>query len=66
MLITCTTKGCMQVTEAKLNRDTGEVICEECGNNISNITSFSKKALSTVGQVLRNTAKKPFSALCNK
>jgi hypothetical protein len=25
MIIACTTKGCLQTTEAKLNRDTGDV-----------------------------------------
>jgi len=66
MLINCTTKGCLQQTEAKLNRDTGEVICDSCGNPISNITSFTKKALNSVGQVLRNQTKKAFQALCNQ
>jgi len=64
MLIVCTTKGCNQTSEAKLNRDTGEVICEECGNPIKNITPFAKKALSSMGQVLRNKMNKPFQALC--
>ena len=64
MLITCTTKGCNQQSEAKLNRETNEVICEECGNVIPNITPFTKKALASIGQVLRSQAKKPFQALC--
>lgn len=66
MLITCTTKGCLQVSEAKLDRDSGEVICDECGNDVSNITSFTKKALLTIGQVLRHSVKKPFSSVCEK
>jgi hypothetical protein len=64
MLINCTTKGCLQSTEAKLDRDTEEVICDSCGNAISNVTSFTKKALSSVGQVLRNKARKPFQQQC--
>lgn len=66
MLISCTTKGCLQTTEAKLNRETGEVICEACGNPIQNITPFTVKALSSIGQVLRNVSKKPFQALCTQ
>jgi hypothetical protein len=66
MLLNCTTKGCLQQTEAKLNRDTGEVICDDCGTPIANITSFTKKALNSVGQVLRSQAKKAFQALCNQ
>lgn len=64
MLINCTTKGCLQKTEAKLNRETGEVICESCGNPIQNVTSFTKKALAGMGQVLRSASKKPFQAHC--
>jgi hypothetical protein len=64
MLIVCTTKGCNETTEAKLNRDTGEVICDACGNAIANITPFAKKALNSMGQVLRSNTKKPFQALC--
>lgn len=66
MLINCTTKGCLQATEAKLNRETGEVICENCGNPIENITPFTKKALNSIGQVLRGTTKKAFQALCDQ
>jgi Zn finger protein HypA/HybF involved in hydrogenase expression len=66
MLIACTTKGCLQTTEAKLNRETGEVICESCGNPILNITQFTKKALNSVGQVLRSNTKKPFQAHCSQ
>ena len=64
MLINCTTRGCLQQTEAKLNRETQEVICEECGNPIQNITSFTKRTLASIGQVLRSTEKKPFQAYC--
>ena len=66
MLINCTTKGCLKATEAKLNRETGEVICEECGNSIKNITPFMKKSLDSVGQVLRSISKQAFQAKCNK
>jgi len=64
MLITCTTKGCMATSEAKLDRDSGEVICEDCGNPIAGITPFMKKSLESVGQVLRSKAKQAFQAAC--
>lgn len=64
MLIDCTTKGCMQKTEAKLDPQTNEVICEACGNPIDGITKYTKKALRDVGQILRNKTKQPFQALC--
>lgn len=64
MLIDCTTKGCMQKTEAKLNVETGEVICEACGNSIQGLTKFTTKILKDIGQILRNNVKRPFQALC--
>lgn len=64
MLITCTTRGCLKQSEAKLNKDTGDVVCDECGNTIENITKFMKKSLETSGQILRGTKKQAFRALC--
>ena len=66
MLIACTTKGCMALTEAKLDRSSGDVICEQCGNAIENITPFMKKSLESVGQVLRSRAKQAFQTQCKK
>lgn len=64
MLLDCTTKGCLQKTEAKLDLDTNEVICDECGNKIENVTRFTKKALKDLGQIVRNKSRQPFQALC--
>ena len=64
MLIMCTTKGCRQMSEAKLDIKTNEVICEECGNVIENVTPFMKKSLQTIGQILRHNTKEAFQALC--
>ncbi len=64
MLLDCTTKGCRQKTEAKLDITSNEVICDECGNEIENITRFTKKALKDLGQILRSKSKQPFQALC--
>ena len=64
MLISCTSKGCMKQNEAKLNRETGEVICMECGNPIANVTPFMKRALKDQGQILRSVEKKPFQVDC--
>lgn len=66
MLINCTTKGCLQSSEAKLDRDSNDVICDFCGNAITNVTPFTKKALSGIGQVLRHKAKQPFQQQCPK
>lgn len=65
MLISCTTKGCLQQTEAKLNEQTGEVICEACENPIKNVTEFIKKALRDSKQVMRSP-KTAFQAQCHQ
>lgn len=64
MLINCTTKGCLKQTDAKLNKDTGEVICEECGNAIIGVTPYMKKVLDSSGQTIRSVKKQAFQAMC--
>lgn len=64
MLITCTAKGCMKQSEAKLNKETDEVVCMECGNPIVNVSPYIKRALLSQGQVLRSAEKKPFQVHC--
>ena len=64
MLIDCTTKGCLKKSEAKLDVEKDQVICDECGNPIDNITKFTKKALKSLGQVVRIKSKQAFQALC--
>lgn len=64
MLIDCTTKGCLQKTEAKLDVAANEIICDACGNKIENVTKYTKKALKDMGQIIRNNTKQPFQAFC--
>lgn len=64
MLIACTNKGCMQSTEAKLNRKTNEVICMACGKSIINLTELIKRTLVSLGQFLRSVERKPFQVQC--
>jgi hypothetical protein len=54
----------MKQSEAKLNRETDEVICMECGNPITNVSPFMKRTLKSQGQVLRSVEKKPFQVDC--
>lgn len=54
----------MKMSEAKLNRDTNEVICDECGNAIPDITPFMKKSLEAIGQVTRSVKKQAFQTQC--
>jgi hypothetical protein len=65
MFISCDNKGCFESTEALLNKDTNEVICMNCGKNISSVTSFMKVSLRDLGQVSKTSKKNSsFSIEC--
>lgn len=64
MLIQCSTMGCSSLAESKLDLKTNEVICEKCGKPIANLTSYTKKLLIDIGQVLRSNTKEPFQTFC--
>ena len=64
MLITCRRKGCLQTTEAKLNRKTNEVVCMACGEVIEAVTPYMKKMLDAAGQILRSFERQPFQVYC--
>lgn len=64
MLIACTNKGCLQSTEAKLDKGTNEVICMACGKPIINLTDQMRRTLLAFGQILRTAERKPFQAHC--
>jgi hypothetical protein len=67
MFISCDNKGCFDLTEAKLNKDTDEVICMSCGKSISSVTFFMKVTLKTLGQITRSGKKgSSFSIKCEK
>lgn len=66
MLVNCNNKGCMKTTEAKLNLKTNEVICQECGKVITNVTEFTKRNMKMLGQVIKVNEKVPFMARCPK
>lgn len=55
----------MKDSEAKLDLDNNKVICQECGQEIDNITVFTKNALKDVGQVIKRTKREPFQAYCS-
>jgi DNA-directed RNA polymerase subunit RPC12/RpoP len=64
MLIACTNKGCLQSTEAKLDKGTNEVICMSCGKPIINLTEQMRRTLLAFGQIMRSAERKPFQAHC--
>lgn len=64
MLVTCTNRGCLQLNEAKLNRKTQQVMCIECGQEITGITDTFKKILDAQSQIIRGETK-AMSVQCN-
>lgn len=64
MLIYCSNKGCGATTDAKLNTETLEVMCEECGQPISNVSDMMKRVLKSSGQIIRDAQKKAFTMGC--
>jgi hypothetical protein len=64
MLIPCSNKGCLKSSNALLNLETLEVICQECGKAIANISEPMKRVLKSSGQVIRSNEKKAFMVLC--
>ena len=65
MLILCNNKGCMLSSNALFNTETKEVICQECGSPISNISDAMKRALKNFGQIVRASEKKAFMVNCH-
>ena len=66
VMINCTTRGCLQITEAKYDRESDEVICEQCGNAIENVTPIMKRTLNSLGQILRTKNSKAFQQHCSQ
>lgn len=64
MLIACTNKGCLKTSNALLDPETLEVICEECGQPISGISDAMKRTLKSFGQVIRSE-RKAFMLACH-
>ncbi|KKN17598.1 hypothetical protein LCGC14_0964310 [marine sediment metagenome] len=58
MLISCNNKGCLKGSSALLKEDTMEVICQECGLPITNISDSMKRALKSFGQIVRSNERK--------
>jgi DNA-directed RNA polymerase subunit RPC12/RpoP len=60
MIVNC---ACATSVEAKLSLDSGEVVCQSCGNVIE-ISSFMKNAMRANGDVVRDTKPKiPFGGM---
>lgn len=64
MLITCDNKGCYKTTNALYDLESKNVICQECGNAVTNVSETMKRALSSFGQVVRTEQRKGFLMAC--
>jgi len=54
----------MKSSNARLDVETLEVICEECDRPISNITDTMKRVLKSHGQIIRTTSRQAFMMAC--
>lgn len=64
MLLSCNNEGCFKQSNALLNTETLEVICQECGKPISNISESMKRVLKSSGQIIRQS-KQAFMLACH-
>lgn len=64
MLLKCDNKGCCKDSEALLDVAKNQVICQECGQQIKNISDTMKRVLKNSGQIIRSAAKKAFMMGC--
>jgi len=66
MLLTCNNKGCRKLTEAKLDPETNEIICSDCGMIISGLTDFVKNTLRSNKDFVKKTKGQKFAVECKK
>jgi len=65
MLVSCK-QGCSGKkgsTNALIDLETDQVICESCGEEIA-VSPFTKSGMKQMGDFFRNTKKKPFQFDC--
>jgi hypothetical protein len=54
----------MQTTNALLNKETQEVLCEECGQPVVGISESMRRTLLSFGQIVRTESRKAFMMAC--
>lgn len=69
-LMNCDNKKCGVLQEPLLDKDTNQVFCSECGEEMKTVTQFAKKSMLTMGQIKRVKRKQSafpvICAECNK
>ena len=59
----CTNKGCGKTMSPILDVNSNEVICSDCQREITNVSSFAKAQMKSLGQVKKDS-KKSFAVKC--
>lgn len=54
----------MQQSNALLDEEAGNVVCQECGDPIDNISEAMKRTLKSFGQIVRSEQRKAFMLAC--
>ena len=52
-------------TDGSLDVDTNDVMCNECGEVLSEVSSYTKLAMKANGDIVRSKKKKAFMFPCN-
>lgn len=52
-------------TDASLDVDSNDVICNVCGDSLPNISEFTKLSMKTTGDIIRSNNRKAFVFPCN-
>lgn len=62
----CTNKGCGKSQEPLLDKASNQVFCSECGGVMNDVSSFTKTAMASIGQIKRQTSlvTKAFAMKC--
>lgn len=66
MILGCN-KSCKKrdgTTTGSLDIETDNVMCDNCGDTLSDITSYTKKVLKNLGKIIRTKNKKAFVMKC--
>jgi hypothetical protein len=62
--INCRENGGM--TDASLDVKTGRAVCNDCGDELINISSYTKNSMKMVGDVIRGKNRKAFIFSCEE
>ena len=67
MLVRCNPKCKLNdgMTECKLNVETNQAICMECGDEVTSVSKFAKLSMKMNKDVIKDKKKRAFTFQCN-